>query len=106
MYCIQNVDVDKSSPSSVFLEEVGSGGVQKSRDFEPLDVILVLRDGATTSDVSPLTRKMAPRSNVRLVVANRRTIQSGTGAQATSHRDGQEDSYEGEAWSGTESATC
>ncbi|KAK0745978.1 hypothetical protein B0T18DRAFT_140925 [Schizothecium vesticola] len=89
-----------------FLEKVGSKGVQKSRDSEPLDVILVLKDGATTSDVFPLVRKMAPRSSVRLVLENGRTIRSEIGAQATSHRDGQEVSYQTEAWSGgTESAT-
>lgn len=48
------------------LEEVGSLDVQKSRDSKPLDVMLVLKDGAAPWDVSPLAKKTASRCNVEL----------------------------------------
>lgn len=51
------------------LEEVGSIDVQKSRDSKPLDVLLVLKDGAAPWDVSPLVKKTASRCNVELRIA-------------------------------------
>lgn len=51
------------------LEEVGSIDVQKSRDSKPLDVLLVLKDGAAQWDVSPLVKKTASRCNVELRIA-------------------------------------
>lgn len=51
------------------LEEVGSIDVQKSRDFKPLDVLLVLKDGAAPWDVSPLVKKTASRCNIELRIA-------------------------------------
>lgn len=51
------------------LEEVGSIDVQKSRDSKPLDVLLVLKDGAAPWDVSPLVKKTSSRCNVELRIA-------------------------------------